>query len=84
METADVNDSKHFFISGVALSDSSDRFGASVMVIAKAPQSDKIERYQIRNMSKFDHEKFLQNLANDLNANAPNNNESVNHIFKKI
>ena len=34
-------------------------------------------------MSKFDHEKFLQNLANDFNTNAPNNNERVHNQFEK-
>ena len=35
-------------------------------------------------MSKFDHGKFLQNLANDLNTNATTNNESVHNQFEKI
>ena len=35
-------------------------------------------------MSKFDHEKFLQNIANDLNTNTPNNNKSVLNQFEKI
>ena len=52
-------------------------------MIAKATKSDKTEQYQIRDMSKFDREKFLQNLANDLNANAPNNNESVHKQIEK-
>ena len=53
-------------------------------MIAKATKSDKAKRYQIRDMSKFNDEKFLQNLANDLNANAPNNNKSVHNQFKTI
>ena len=53
-------------------------------MIAKVIKSDKTKRYQIRDMSKFDREKFLQNLANDLNKNAPNNDESVQNQFEKI
>ena len=34
-------------------------------------------------MFKFDHEKFLKNVANDLNTNATNNNESVRNQFEK-
>ena len=52
-------------------------------MIAKATKSDKTKRYRIRDMSKFDHEKFLQNLANDLNTNAPNNDESVHNQCEK-
>ena len=79
-----MNDSKHSYISGVAISDLSDHFGSFVIMIAKATKSDKTKRYQIRDMSKSDHDKFLQNLANDLNTNAPNNNESVHNQFEKI
>ena len=79
-----MNDSKHSYISGVALSDLSDHFDTFVIMIAKATKSDKTKRYQIQDMSKFDYEKFLQNLANDLNTNAPNNNESVHNQFEKI
>ena len=41
-------------------------------MIAEATKSDKTKRYQIRDMSKFDHTRLLQNLANDVNTNAPN------------
>ena len=53
-------------------------------MIAKATKSDKTKRYQIRDISKFDHEKVPANLANDLYTNAPNNNESVHKQFEKI
>ena len=79
-----VNVSIHFYISGVALSNLSDHFDNFVIMIAKATKSNKTKRYQIRDMSKFDHEKFLQNFANDLNTNFPNNNESVHNKFEKI
>ena len=79
-----MNDSKHSYISGVALSDLSDQFGTFVIMIAKATKSDKTKQYQIQDMSKFDHEKFLQNLANDLNTNAANSNEIVHNQFEKI
>ena len=79
-----VNNSKHSYMSGVAFSNLSDHFGTFVIIIAKATKSDKTKRYQIRDMSKFDDEKFLQNLPNDLNASAPNNNESVHNQFEKI
>ena len=52
-------------------------------MIAKATKSDKSERYGILDISTFDHEKFLQNLANDLNTNALNNDKSVHNQFEK-
>ena len=76
-----VNDPKHSYISGVALSNLSDHFSTFVIMIAKATKSVKTKRYQIRDLSKFDHKKFRQNFANDLNTNAPNNNESVHNQF---
>ena len=53
-------------------------------MIAKATKSIKTKRHQIRDMSKCDHEKFLQNLANDLITNASDNNKSVHNQFKNI
>ena len=80
-----MNDSKHSYISGIALSDLSDHFNIFVIMIVKATKSDKTKRYQIRDMSKFDHEKFLQNLAKDLNTAVPNNNHlSVHDQFAKF
>ena len=61
-----VNNSKHSYINGVALLDLSDHFGTFVVMIAKATKSDNAKRYLIRDLSKFNHEKSLQNLANDL------------------
>ena len=61
-----------------------DRFGTSVKMIAKASKSDYTKRYQIRDMFKFDREKFLQSLANDLNTNTSNSNESIRNRFEKI
>ena len=78
-----MNNSKHSYISGVALSDLNDHFDTFVIMIAKATKSNKTKRYQIRDMSKLNHEKFLQNLANDLNTNAPNSIESVHNQFEK-
>ena len=77
-----MNPTKQFCNSCVALLDISDHFDTIVVMIAKATKSDKTKRYQIRDMSKFDHEKFLQNLTNDLNTNAPNSNESVHNQFE--
>ena len=79
-----MNNSKHSYISGVALSDLSHHFGTFIIMSAKATKLDKTKRYQIRDMSKFDHQKLLQNLTNHLSTNAPNNNESVDKQFKKI
>ena len=79
-----VNDPKHSYISGVVLSELSDHFGTLVIMIAKATKSHKTKRYQIQDRSKFDHEKFLQNLANELTTIASNNNESVHNQFEEI
>ena len=60
-----------------------DCFDTFVIMIGKATKSDKTKQYQIRDMFKFDCEKFLQSLANDLNTNTSNSNESVRNQFEK-
>ena len=71
------DNTKHFYTSGVLLTDLSDHFGTFIAVAEKKCHINKPKVVQIRDMSKFDVELFLHELEQHLRDAELGNNNSA-------
>ena len=61
-----INDIKHRMNSGILVSDISDHFPVFAMISKMKSPSNQVDNYFVRDMKKFDHENFFEQLDNQL------------------
>ena len=61
-----TNDIKYRINSGILVSDISDHFPVFAIIRKMKPPSNQVDNYYVRDMKKFDHENFLEQLDNQL------------------
>ena len=80
-----TNDIKHRIYSSILVYDISDHFPVFAIISETKSPSNQVDNYYVRDMKKFDHENFLEQLDNQLNL-VRNSfcTKSVNEQFDQI